>query len=228
MIKTVLLDLDDTLFDFHKAEAAAISATLSEVGVEPSSETIALYSKINQLQWERLERGEIDRDEVRIGRFRLLFEALQKNADAAKTQRIYEYNLGCHYFFIDGAVELLEKLFSKYDLYIVSNGTNSVQERRIAASGIAKYFKEIFVSEKLGFNKPAPQFFDKCFEKIPNFKKENAIIIGDSPSSDILGGKNAGILTCRFNPKKSPSPAGITPDYEVEALSEIIPLLERI
>ena len=228
MIKTVLLDLDDTLFDFHRAEATAIADTFKEMGIESTEEIIRLYSGINQSQWERLERGEIDRDEVRVGRFEILFEKLGRDVDAFKTQQKYEYNLGCYHFYIDGAVDLLEAIYQKYDLYIISNGTDSVQKRRIAASGIKKYFKEIFISENVGYNKPAVEFFDRCFAKIPNFDKAFAIIIGDSPSSDILGGKNVGVRTCRFNPKGKPNPENITPDYEVSSLADIIPLLESL
>ena len=109
----------------------------------------------------------------------------------------------------------------------MSNGTAAVQDRRIGASGIAKYFKEIFISEKVGHNKPSREFFERCFDKIPDFDKSTAIIIGDSLSSDIQGGINAGILTCHYNPhaEKDVTP---TPDYTVNSLSELPSLLESL
>ena len=231
MIKTVLFDLDDTIFDFSRAEHVAISETFRAVGIEPTDEVTKLYSKINQEQWERLQKNEIDRDEVRIGRFRRLFTILGVSADPNNTQKVYEYNLGSYYFYIDGAEELLEKLYGKYDLYIVSNGTTSVQDRRIAASGIGKYFKEIFISERVGYNKPSKQFFDYCTERIEGFDKDTAIIIGDSLTSDIQGGKNIGIKTCHYVRSgviERGASGEVVPDFKVTSLSEIIPLLESL
>ncbi len=227
VIKTVLLDLDDTLFDFHRAEHSAIEKTFREIGIEPTDEVISLYSRINQTQWERLERREIDRDRVRLGRFELLFEALGVTGDPKATQKSYENNLSSFHYYIDGAVELLEAIYQKYELYIVSNGTWSVQKRRIADSGIEKYFKGIFVSEMVGHNKPSPEYFYHCFERIEGFQKESAIIVGDSISSDIKGGRAVGIKTCLFNPKKKRVDEGVS-DYEIHALAELIPLLEAL
>lgn len=225
MIKTVLLDLDDTILDFHKAEEVAMRNTLLNFGIEPEKEVIELYSQINKRQWERMERGEITRDQVRLGRFELFLQALGNTAPAKEVQAFYEEQLSAGHFFIDGAEELLTRLYKKYDLYIASNGTASVQNRRIRESGITKYFKDIFISENIGHNKPQREFFDYCFERIEGFEKDKTIIIGDSLSSDILGGINAGIKTCRFNPKGAPCNEKIVPDYEIKSLEEIDGLL---
>jgi len=231
LIKTVLFDLDDTIFDFSRAEHSAISQTFRELGIDPTDEVISLYSRINQEQWERLQRNEIDRDEVRIGRFRRLFAILGIDADAVNTQRVYEYNLGSYHYYIDGAEDLLKALYKRYDLYIVSNGTTSVQDRRIAASGIAKYFKDIFISERVGYNKPSVEFFNFCIDRIKDFDKDSAIIIGDSLTSDILGGKNVGIKTCHYQRAgvlERGASCDIIPDYRVNSLDEIISLLEKL
>ena len=226
MIKFVLLDLDDTIFDFHAAERAALAATLREMGVTPSESTLSRYSEINRAHWEMLERGELTREEVLVNRFDALYRELGTKKDSAATQSIYEYRLSLEHQFIDGAPSVLRELSEKYELYIVSNGTAKVQDRRISDSGIAKYFKEIFISQRVGADKPDKKFFDFCFSRIENFDKKCAIIVGDSPSSDILGGKNAGILTCRFNPKGKSS--DIIPDHEIKTLSELAPLLATL
>ena len=228
MIKTVFLDLDDTIFDFHKAEAIALSEMLKEIGVEPTEERISRYSEINDMQWKRLERGEITREVVLYERFRLFFLEYGISRDPMLARRIYEKKLGTGHYFIEGAEELLSALYGKYRLYLASNGTAAVQAGRIKSSGIEKYFDEIFVSESVGHNKPSKEFFDYCFDKIGEVDKESAIIIGESLSSDILGGKNAGIKTCLFNPKKKALTGDIIPDCEVSSLSEIPALLERI
>lgn len=228
MIKTVFLDLDDTIFDFHKAEAVALSGMLTEIGIEPTPALISRYSEINAAQWKRLERGELTREEVLTERFRLFFLEFGIEKSPLTAKGIYEHRLGIGHYFIDGAEELLENLFGKYKLYLASNGTARVQEGRIKSSGIEKYFEKMFVSEAVGFNKPKKEFFDRCFAEIGRVDKESAIIIGDSLSSDILGGKNAGIKTCLFNPNKKEITGEVIPDYEVSALSEIPALLERI
>ena len=228
MIKTVFLDLDDTIFDFHKAEAVALSGMLEEIGVTPTEERLARYSEINKLQWQRLERGEVTREEVLVERFRVFFREFGIERDANEARAIYEHRLGIGHYFIDGAEDLLNALFGKYDLYLASNGTARVQKGRIESSGIEKYFKEIFVSQNIGHNKPSKEFFDYCFSKINGFKKEEAIIVGDSLTSDILGGINAGIKTCLFNPKSKKNEGSVVPDYEITSLGELPKLLSEI
>jgi len=228
VINTVFLDLDDTIFDFRASEGKALSDMLQSLGVMPTKETLTLYNKINRGQWERLERGEATRDEILVRRFEILFEMLGVSLSPKEAQRIYEHNLSLEYIYIDGAEQLLCELSGKYRLYLASNGTAKVQDSRIARSGIAKYFDGIFISQRIGYDKPSREFFECCFKEIYGFSKETAIIVGDSLSSDILGGINAGIRTCRYNPEGKPSTADITPDYEIRHLSELPRLLESI
>lgn len=228
MIKHIFLDLDDTLLDFHLAEHIAIRATFDEMGVPSDDKTIARYSVINRSCWERLERGEWTRAEVLVGRFKLLFTELGVNADPVATQAMYEDKLCIGHYFLPGAEKLLDDLYGRYKLYITSNGTARVQDSRIESSGIAKYFDGIYVSQRVGADKPSPVFFERVFSDIGDINKSEAIIVGDSLTSDIMGGINAGILTCYFNPKKRPPREDIKPDYEIGSLDELIPLLESI
>ena len=145
-----------------------------------------------------------------------------------RAQHSFEKNLSRTYFYIDGAEAVLRDMMGKYDLYIASNGTARVQAGRIGRSGISKYFKKIFVSEEIGHNKPSPEFFDACFGVIGEDKRCESIIIGDSLTSDILGGLNAGILTCLYNPKKKEINDGIKAHYEVNRLEDIPSLIEKI
>ena len=227
MIKTVFLDLDDTLFDFHRSEREAISLTLSHFGIEPTDAIRKRYSEINRSMWEELELGNMTREEILVRRFELLFAELRVDVCGMDARHTYEWELGSSYFYIDGAQELLSELSEKYDLYLMSNGTAAVQDRRISASGIAKYFKGIFISEKIGYNKPSIEFFERCFDKIPDFDKSTAIIIGDSLSSDIQGGINAGIKTCHYN-SRGEKKEGITPDYTINTLDELPGLLAKL
>lgn len=228
MIRNVLFDLDDTLFDFHKAEKIALTKTLVHFGIDPTEETLALYSTINAAHWKRLELGEISREEVKVGRYRELFETIGVECNPVKATAYYESMLAIGHYFMPGAPELLEELYRKYRLYIVSNGTAKVQEGRIGSSGIAKYMDGIFISQILGANKPDKQFFDICFAEIPDFSLSETVIIGDSLSSDIKGGINAGITTVWFNPKGIENNNDIKPDYTIKELSEVPGLLSQI
>lgn len=228
MIKTILLDLDDTILDFHKAEHIALSATLREIGIEPTEAVLKRYSEINLAHWKRLELGELTRPEVLHGRFTQLFCEFGVDGDCYEAQRIYEWKLGTGHYFLDGGQELLDTLYEKYDLYLASNGTDIVQTRRIASANIEHYFKDLFISQRLGFDKPMKEFFDRAFARIEGFNPDETIIIGDSLTSDIKGGINAGIRTCWFNLHGIKNESGIIPDYEVTTLKEIPALLERI
>ena len=220
--------MDDTLLDFHKAEAIAIRKTLAQLGIEPDEAAISRYSAINTSLWKRLENGELTREQVLVQRFEILFSELGVDADGNMAWQTYEQFLSDGHYFISGAPELLETLHSKYNLYLASNGTASVQDSRIESSGIARYFKEIFISQRVGFDKPHRSFFEHCFKSIPAFSKGETIIIGDSLSSDIRGANNAGIRACWFNPNKKPREEDILVHYEVTGLDQIPSLLEQI
>ena len=176
MIKTVLLDLDDTIFDFHAAEASALTKTLIYLGVEPTEEIIAEYSAINARCWELLELKKVTRDWVLVERFELLFKKIGKDISSARAREIYEYNLGCEHSFMPWGRELLSELYGKYDLYLASNGTDSVQTRRIAGADIEKYFKDIFISQRIGYDKPSIEYFTACFQRIEGFKKDETAL----------------------------------------------------
>ncbi len=229
MIKTVFLDLDDTILDFGKGERIAIKKTFNSMRIPDDEATIERYIEINLDCWHALERGEMTRDQVLIGIFERLFAELNIDASATNAQMMYERLLSLEHDFLPGGEELLlefEKC-KKYDLYMATNGIPEVQKPRIAASGVGKYFKKIFISEEVGFAKPSKDFFDACFRDIEGFDKAQTIIVGDSLSSDIQGGINAGILTCHFNPKNRPY-TNIKPDYTIKELSELIPMLDSI
>lgn len=228
MIKNILFDLDNTIFDFDRAERTALEQTFLLLGIEPTGEKMKRYSEINDKHWKMLEQGEITRAQVLTGRFQMLFQELGENCSPDTAWKTYETLLRQQHFFIEGALELLEQLHQKYDLYIVSNGTASVQEQRIADAKIAPYFKKIFISQTIGVNKPAKEFFERCFMEIPDFNREETIVIGDSLTSDIQGGNNAGIFTCWYNPKKQPLVQNIKVDFQIENLSQVILVLEQI
>lgn len=227
MYKYLLIDLDDTILDFHKAESIAIRKTLKTFGLEPTDAVCARYSDINRMCWERLERKEMTRAQVVVDRFGILFQEMGVPVDPVKCSECYVENLSVGHYFLPGAREALEELAKKYKLYMASNGNSKVQAGRLKSANISHLFEEIFISQEMNAVKPTKEYFDKCFARIENFDPSKAMIIGDSLSSDILGGKNAGIATCWVNPKHKSS-GDLHPDYEIESLAQLPALLESL
>ena len=228
MIDTLLLDLDDTILDFKRAERIALEKTLLAVGIQPTEAVCTLYSRINQEHWEMLERGELTRQQVLVGRYRVLLERLDIPGDVQNCARIYERNLGQGHYFLPGAYEAVESLSKHYRLYLVSNGTATVQHSRLESAGIGGFFRNIFISQDIGINKPDKGFFDACFAEIENFDPKRTMIVGDSLTSDILGGKNAGICTCWVNPEHKECKPQLQPDYQIESITQLKALLETL
>ena len=222
----LFFDLDDTVFDFKKAEKIALGKTLSAFGIDPTEAVVSRYSAINQGLWERLEKGEITREEVKIGRFALLFEELGFDADPRAVTMLYQENLSHGHSYTEGAEETIQDLAKHFILSLVSNGTSSVQRGRLKDASITPCFSHIFLSEELGAEKPSPLFFERAFAAIKGFDREKALIIGDSLTSDILGGINANIKTCWFNPEGKQAKS-IRPDYTVSSWKELYSVLEQ-
>lgn len=227
MNEFLFLDLDDTILDFHKAERIAIAKTIRDYGVEPTEEILALYHRINKWHWEQLELGNLTRKQVQEDRFAVLFRELGREVDAEACAKAYMENLAIGHYFLPGAEEAVDRLSRKYRLFLVSNGNTSVQKGRMTSANLYRFFEKVFVSQEIGFNKPAKAYFDACFAQIPDFDPARALMVGDSLSSDIKGGINAGIPTVWVNPEHKPC-GEIKPDYEIEALSQLEALLETI
>ena len=226
MMEFLFLDLDDTILDFHKAERIALSKTIRDFGVEPTEEVLSRYRVINKWHWEQLELGKMTRDQVLKNRFGVLFEELGIGVDATDCARAYEKNLSIGHYFLPGAEEAVDSLSKKYRLFLASNGTASVQKGRMTSANLYRFFEEVFVSQEIGHTKPSREYFAACFQRIPGFDPAKAVMVGDSLSSDIKGGINAGLKTVWVNPRHEDC-GSIKPDHEIEALSQLEALLEE-
>ena len=228
MLKTIFFDLDDTLLDFTRAEAEALRRALTEADVPAGAEVLRRYHEINAAQWELLEEGKLTRDQVLVRRFELLFGELGLSRPAGRICLQYEEYLKQGHWFVPGAQALLAELSPRYGLYLASNGSAAVQHSRLDSAGIRPYFRDIFISEEMGADKPGLAFFEACFARIPGFSRETALMVGDSLTSDIRGGRNAGLRTCWFDPLGKPRRTDIVPDYRITALGQLPELLERL
>ena len=227
-MRFIFLDLDDTILDFHQAERQALSRTLGHFRVDPTPAVLDRYHELNRQQWELLEEGKLTRPQVLVRRFQLLFDELGVRADPEAVCRCYEERMAQGHFFVPGAQKLLENLHTRYALYLATNGMPEVQNSRIESAGIARYFQNSFISEQLGAYKPSLAFFQACFKAIPDFEPAEALMVGDSLTSDIRGARNAGIRSCWYNPKHLPPRPDIPADFTIHALRELPPLLERM
>ncbi len=221
----LLLDADGTLFDFPRAEREALCDALRETGIDPTEERIAKYSEINDGFWKMLERGEIDKTTLRTARFEVFCKHYGIDTDVARLAKRYTDALSTKGFLISGALEVCRTLAARFKLYIITNGIATVQRGRFEPSPLREFIRELFISEELGAEKPSVIYFDAVAARIPDFDRKSALVVGDSLSSDMRGGVNAGIDTCWFNPKGKGAPADLPITYEIHALEELIPLV---
>ncbi len=222
--KIILFDIDDTLLDFSKSEEIAISNLMKYYNIIPTKENCELYHRINIKYWKMFENKQITRNALLVERFKDFFKEFNIEDDFEKTNNLYFDILSQLAYVIEGAEDLLEKLSKNYDLYGVTNGTTRVQKGRLAKTNIHKFLKQIYLSEEIGFQKPDIKYFDFVFEDIKIINKEEVLIIGDSVTSDIQGGINAGIDTVWYNPKENVSDIKCT--YIVKNYQEIMIILE--
>ena len=223
----VLLDADETVYDFKRAEKTAVGRALRSFGVEPSDAVIAAYSEGNLRCWKALERGDITREELKPLRFRMLFEQIgAEPADYAAVNSRYEHELSFCGFMLPGALEFVKKLHEEYDvrIYMATNGLTIPQQGRFARSGIAPYVDGIYISEQVGANKPDPAYFDYIFRDLGVTDRSRTIILGDSLTSDMQGGRNAGIVTCCYLAGREPVHSPLC-DYEIATYDEFFELL---
>ena len=227
MIRTILWDVDGTLLDFLAAESAAVKACFRRFGLgECSDEMVARYSRLNVSYWERLETGELTKSQVLRGRFEDFFAAEGIAFDRIdEFNAAYQLSLGDTICYIDDSYELVASLRGRVKQYAVTNGTVTAQEKKLARSGLGALFDGVFISSRVGFEKPSSEYFERVFAAIGPVVKRETMIVGDSLTSDIRGGNNAGIVTCWYNPHGKVNDRGVRVDYEIRDLHEVEALL---
>lgn len=222
----LLFDADNTILDFDKSEEQALTRAFEENGFCLDSHILEVYRRNNIYQWQLFEQGKIEKSQVLISRFVETFKELGISADLDSISLLYEKYLHDGFYVVEHARDVLDVLQRKCKLYLVSNGVLSIQNSRMIGSGMDKYFVKRFVSEEIGYPKPKVEYFEYCFANIANFDKSKTLIIGDSLTSDIQGGINAGIDTCWFNPCKVNNTSGFEPTYEIDDLRKILSIIE--
>ena len=220
----VLMDIDDTLFDFRRSSFEALRTVFRCLGIDFTWQMMSEYEVFNLRMWQSYERGEIKKDDIYVTRFRDYFASAGIDADPVWTNRRYLDALACGRAFMPHAEELLQALHGKYKIFVVTNGDTFAQEKRIASSGFAPYFDGVFISEQLGSKKPEKEFYDKVFAIVGEEYRSSTLMVGDSLTSDMQGGRNAGVDTCYYCLKVPPDDRC---DYVIHDLLELIPILEQ-
>lgn len=223
--KTILFDADGTLLDFHRGEREAVREALLMSGIDADDEQIRVYSEINDGLWKMLERGEIDRSVLLYRRFELFCERYGYTADARRIATDYMYTLSTKGYLLKGVSDMLERLFGKVRMYIITNGVEVIQRGRYARADIGRYFEDIFISEALGYQKPDVRYFELVAERIEGFNKAETLVVGDSLTADIKGGNAFGVDTCRYDPTRSPISGDIRPTYSAGSFEEICDII---
>ncbi len=224
--EVLLFDADNTILDFDKSEEQALRWAFRDMGWEFSQYVLQVYRRNNIAQWQLFEQGKISKSEVLINRFVETFKELQMSfCDIDVVAEKYEQYLMLGFFVVPHAKEVLRCLKKTHKLYVVSNGVVTIQNSRMKGSGLEKFFVNRFVSEEVGFPKPQKQYFDYCFEHIGNVDKSKVLIIGDSLTSDIQGGINAGIDTCWFNPAHRKNNSSLQPTFEIDDLRSLFEIV---
>lgn len=221
-------DVDQTLLDFKKSESYALRETFGRFGREVDDGAVSLYSGINEGLWKRFERGEIGKEELKLERFRLLFQEIGITEIGLQDfQDVYQALLGSVCYYLDDSYTLCMELKENYRQYVVSNGVSVTQRRKMELSGFGELMDGVFISEEIGAPKPQRAFYEFCFSRIPAFAPEAALAVGDSLSSDILGARAAGIDACWYNPSGLPFSGNPedAPDYTIQNLREIKKIL---
>lgn len=225
--KYILFDADDTLLDFKKDEENAVIALFNEKGIEPTPLLVDTYSKINLGLWKQFERGEIQKKDITDRRFTYLLKEMDISGDGIDFDKIYRRHLSEGGIKLSNADIVCSKLKQMgYKLYIVTNGIEEIQTKRLAKAGLVQFFDHVFISEKIGWQKPKTEYFDAVFNKIGCFDRSKYLIVGDSVTSDVLGGKNAGVDTCLLNFRNNENNSDIVPDYIITNLIELLDILE--
>jgi YjjG family noncanonical pyrimidine nucleotidase len=217
----ILFDADNTLLDFDTAESKALADTLIHYGIEPDQETVQTYRTINAALWTQLEAGQIRREKLMNERFTRFLKTINAAGNGAEMNRYYLEQLGSHPDVMPGALDVLHELAEVATLAVVTNGFEKVQTRRAQESGIMEYMEAAFVSEKMDCEKPNRKIFDAALRSLGVECREHVLVVGDSLSSDIQGGNNAGLDTCWLNLHHVENTGKVRPTYEISSLEEL-------
>lgn len=221
----LLFDADDTLFDFPKASSQAFETMCRTHNIPCTPEVYRLYHEINLELWAAFDRGELTKEFVTLERYVRFLKVLGLERDPAACNRDFLAALGKGVYPLPHAEEVCRELKARgHRMYIITNAVASVQRSRLRGSVFAELFEAAFISEEAGAAKPNKAYFDYVRRQLPGMTDENALVIGDSLTTDMQGANNAGLLCCWVNPAGKRQ-EGLRIDYEITGLRELLDIV---
>lgn len=224
MVKTIFIDVDNTLLDFNECAKWSMEKALADHGIF-YPDIFGVFKKINDLLWLEIEKGGLTREGLYKKRWNMVFESAGIKLNGVEFEREFLHYLEESAKPVQGAYEALEYLSGKYTVCVASNAPQSQQEKRLKKAGMLKFLHKVFTSEQIGYPKPSKAFFDGCFEKLGGIEKDEVILIGDSLTADVVGGAEYGLKTCWFNYAGEALPETVSPDFVVNTLWDIKKIL---
>ncbi len=215
--KLILLDADDTIFDFQAGNRKAFNLLAEELDIA-SPTVFEEYQVFNHACWEALERGEMNQETLHVERFRRFLTAKNLPNDPKTVAERFAFLLGQQAIPFPHAEEVVKQLSEKLPVVILTNGITVIQKSRMALSPIKDWVSRVVISQEAGFSKPDPRLFELALDGV---SPKDALMIGDGTQSDVLGANRAGIDMCWYNPKGKPLPEGMHVEYEIRDLREI-------
>ena len=230
--ETLIFDLDDTLIDNIESVKYAFKIITKELNINYNEELFRKWKKADDTFWHKWSHKELNLPKfnsveeevtfVRAYRFQLFFNTLNLSFDnAVDLNELYCDNLGVNIKEIEGAKELIKDLSKDYEISIASNGPREAADNKIKKLKLNPYISSILTSGEIGIGKPNIEFFNILFEKLENKDKNKMMLIGDSLTTDIQGGMNAGIDTCWFNPNNKNLQKEYKPTTTINKLLEL-------
>jgi 2-haloacid dehalogenase len=223
--RLILFDLDDTLLDFSRTQAVAFEAIVTRFEVVGEvAELYARYQTFSKDCWRRHEQGELSTELLRTERWRLtLASAGAQQLSHEELSEAYLDELPQHTFHVEGALEVCRALAEVVTVGVVTNGFESVQHRRLAASPLQQHVSFLLTSEAVGAPKPERAIFDRALE-LGSATLEDTLMIGDNLGSDIAGANGVCMDSVWFNPGGKQPEADIAATHTVSRLSELLEL----
>lgn len=222
--KLILLDIDDTLIDFHKCEREALSKLFLKFNIAPSPENFAHFNKENKSVWALFEKGQVKQSEINTQRFSQFLKAIDIDTSKRLTEIAESYLdfLSQEHHLLEGATAFVQSLSAHFKLAVLTNGFTSVQKKRLEGSGLISFFDSVFISEEIGYSKPNKEIFNHVLKKYPHFERKNILMVGDSLGSDILGANHAKIDSCWLNPKMAINYSSAIPTFTAQNYKDLI------
>jgi len=223
--RTLLFDADNTLLDFDANEAESFRCMLNELGEVYTEERYQRYHQMNCEAWRRIERKELTPAEWFSNRFAILMKYYGREVDGRQWEKVFRSYLNHGLQQMPYVHEVLRALQGQYRLYVITNGVEETQVYRMKGAGLEGYFREIFISARIGASKPSKEYFDYIKGHIPEFDAATTLVIGDSLTSDIKGGAEAGLDTCWITRDMDASLDDVVPTYIIHSLPELFQIL---